>query len=123
MKRRGLSRVLASRPTAEDDEELACAALAELRDGWQAERRTMRAWAARRSLEACTLDDSDRVAFRPTGPDLIDLLMSDEPVGSAEPRDLGTSDAPREVRRALALWTRYSLAVMELGGGRRSGDA
>jgi hypothetical protein len=122
MKRRGRDRAVED----EDDERLACAALAELREGWQAERRTMRAWAARRSLEACALDDDDQMAWRPSGPDLVDLLMADEPVGSATPAQLrdATSDLPRETRRALALWTRYSLACLELGGGgRRTGDA
>jgi hypothetical protein len=121
MKRRGRDRAVED----EDDERLACAALAELREGWQAERRTMRAWAAR-SLEACAFDDTDRVAWRPSGPDLVDLLMADDPIGTAAPHELldASSDLPRETRRALALWTRYSLACLELGGGgRRTGDA
>jgi hypothetical protein len=121
MKRRGRDRAAEN----EADEQLACAALAELRDGWQAEKRTMRAWAARRSLEACALDASDRMAWRPSGPDLVDILMADEPIESATPElVLEAAQARDDARRAMALWTRYSLACMELGGGgRRTGDA
>ena len=121
MKRRGRIHVSAE----EDDERLACAALAQLREGWQAERRTMRAWADRRTLEACALEDGDRMAWRPSGPDLVDLLMADDPVGRGVPHDAvdGAAELPGDTRRALALWTRYSLACLELGGLRRTGDA
>jgi hypothetical protein len=118
----------------EDDERLARAVLAEFRQGWVAQRKTMRARADRKLLEACAFQDSDRMAFRPptTMPSLTDLLCNtggDNPSragGGRSPELLENTEPanlPGEARKALALWTRYRLACLELMGGGRTGDA
>jgi hypothetical protein len=115
----------------EDDERLAREVLAEFRQGWVAQRQTLRARIDRKLLEACALQDTDRVAFRPTLPSLTDLLCK---AGGDRPARSSVSDSdlfdaseparlPGETRKALALWTRYRLACMELMGGGRTGDA
>jgi hypothetical protein len=115
----------------EDDERLARAVLAEFRQGWAAQRQTMRAQRDRKLLEVCALEDTDRMAFRPTLPSLTDLLCGsgrDHPTGAG--RDdadwlaiTGPRSLPLDTRRALALWTRYRLACLELMGDRHTGDA
>jgi hypothetical protein len=113
----------------EEDERLARAVLAEFRQGWVTQRQTMRARLDRKLLEVCT----DRMAFRPAVPSLADLICrtdgdpparagavdgSPELLENTEPANL-----PGETRKALALWTRYRLACLELMEGGRTGDA
>jgi hypothetical protein len=117
----------------EDDERLARAVLAEFRQGWVAQRQTMRARLDRKLLEVCALQDTDRMAFRPTVPSLTDLLCGaggDHPARAGAAADLPDllentepANLPGETRKALALWTRYRLACLELMGGGRTGDA
>jgi hypothetical protein len=111
-----------------DDEGLARTVLADFRQGWVSQWRTGRAQTGRRFLEACALQDCDRVAFRPPGPGPSDLLgrpREDEGGrAAAPPTDVTRSlPVPDETLRALALWTRYRLACQELLGGGRTGDA
>ena len=84
----------------------------------------MRALVDRRFLEACALQDTDtdQMAWRPVE-DIDDLIMG-EPDLVPRPRMDGprVQRLPTEARRALALWTRYSLACLELLD-RRTGDA
>jgi hypothetical protein len=114
----------------EDDERLARAVLAEFRQGWVAQRKTVRAQMDRKLLEVCALQDTDRLAYRPVMPSLTELLCrvggdrrragasDDGPLEDPEPYTL-----PGETRKALALWTRYRLACLEIMGGGRTGDA
>jgi hypothetical protein len=118
----------------EDDERLAREVLAEFRQGWVAQRQTARAQMQmdRKLLEVCALQDNERMAFRPVMPSLTELLCKaggDHPprAGGRDGFDLLESTEPEnlpgETRKALALWTRYRLACLELMGGGRTGDA
>jgi hypothetical protein len=115
----------------EDDERLAREVLAEFRQGWVAQRQTMRARTDSKLLEACAFQDTDWVAFRPSMPSLTDLICR---TGGDLPSRAGGDEAtamlecdrdrlPGETLKALALWTRYRLACLELMGGGRTGDA
>jgi hypothetical protein len=85
----------------EDDERLAREVLAAVRRAWRAD--SARASIDRKLIEACALNDSDPVAFRPSGDQADDI--------------------PEETRRALALWTRYRIVCLELLGPDRGGRA
>src|SRR3954453_20774474 len=76
----------------EDDERLARAVLAEFRQGWVAQRQTMRARLDRKLLEVCALQDTDRMAFRPSVPSLTDLLC--RPGGDHPARAGAAADVP-----------------------------
>lgn len=87
----------------EDDQWLVREILAAHRQGPVARRQTARARIDRKRLEVWAEQDDERMAFRPE---------------STEPHDL-----PRETQKALALWTRYRLACLEITGGGRTGGA
>ena len=117
-----------------DDEDDECSVreiLAELREGAVARRQNTRARIDRKRLEVWAAQDDEPMAFRPVLPGLTDLMRkagaNDLPragegglelLESTEPQKL-----PRETQKALALWTRYRLACLELTGGGRTGGA
>jgi len=113
----------------EDDEWLVREILAERRQRPVAQRQIARAGIDRKRLEVWAERDDERMAFRPVLPASTDPMRNDrspraggegglELLESTEPRNL-----PRETQKALALWTRYRLACLELTGGGRTGGA
>jgi hypothetical protein len=115
----------------DDDEWLMREILAERRQAWAARRQTAGP-VDRKRLEVWALQDDERMAFRPIIPGFTE--PSSKAAGDDSPRTGGQrglellestepQTLPRETRKALALWTRYRLACLELTGRGRTGEA